>query len=145
MKVGEIARALKVAEEYGTRLDAKSRNLKPGALDQLLASFPSHSFVIDYDEARDLFHSIRKPTPNESELIRHINRAVTRGQADNSIIQFISEEPAVPSEQSNEHTQNGRTDPEGEGTPASEVVGAAGAAKAENNGAVVAGTSHGER
>ncbi len=66
IRLAEVDRSLKVASEYGERL-AKS-NLKPGALEKLLAGYPSHSFVIDQDEAKELFKVVEEPTPELREL-----------------------------------------------------------------------------
>jgi hypothetical protein len=124
IKVGEIGRALKVAQEYGTRLDSKYSNLKEGALETLLASYPSHSFVIDFYEAANLFHRIRKPNDLEAKLISTINIGVTRGPAANPIIQFISDEITRPQE-TNDEREN-REDSQGQGTGTEETSGSAG-------------------
>jgi len=65
MRLGEMDRSVRIAMEYGERIAAKSKNLKPDALAKLVAAYPSHEFVIDRDEARDLFRSVRSPEPEE--------------------------------------------------------------------------------
>lgn len=64
-RIGEMQRAIQIAHEYGRRLDGHGSNLKDGALDTLVAGYPSHSFVIDRKEARDLFNSVDSLTPAE--------------------------------------------------------------------------------
>ena len=59
MHLGEAARAMKLAEEYGNRLNEKSQNLKGSALANLVAGYPSHRFVIDEEEAGKIFNHIR--------------------------------------------------------------------------------------
>jgi hypothetical protein len=66
VRLAEIERLLRIASEYGDRLDAG--NLKPGALAKLLAGYPSHGFVIDRAEAGTIFSNISEPTDIIQEL-----------------------------------------------------------------------------
>lgn len=54
-EIGEDAMNLRVAQEYCVRLCKNFGNLKPGAIQRLVHEYPSHDFVIDRDEARELF------------------------------------------------------------------------------------------
>ena len=65
MYVGEAARALSIAKAYGERLYDGSQNWTGEALGQLLSHYPSHGFVIDREEAMNLFHKLRKPQGDE--------------------------------------------------------------------------------
>lgn len=67
-RLGEISRAMRIAEEYGARLDERSKNAKPGALQKLVTGYPAHSFVIDRYEAGQLFNEVREPHDSEKEL-----------------------------------------------------------------------------
>lgn len=69
MHIGEAGRALNVAKYYGRRLAATSGNLREDALEQLLVGYPSHGYVIDREEARKLFVSIRQPNQEECALV----------------------------------------------------------------------------
>lgn len=69
MHVGEVARAMRVGREYGERLNSHSKNLMNGALHKLVNGYPSHSFVIDRQEAETIFTDVKPPTPVESALI----------------------------------------------------------------------------
>lgn len=60
--LGEDARNLAVATEYGDRLDQRFRNLRQGAIQQLVHDYPSHDFIIDVEEARTLFERVSRPT-----------------------------------------------------------------------------------
>ena len=60
-KVGETQRAMLIGYDYGERLNNKFKNLKAGALQKLTTGYPSHSFVIDRKEARDLFKDVDRP------------------------------------------------------------------------------------
>jgi hypothetical protein len=68
MHVGEAARATAIAREYGMRLNIIAENLKPEALNELIGSFPTHSFVIDRSEAESMLQRIRKPDELEEAL-----------------------------------------------------------------------------
>lgn len=70
MRLGEDGRSTRIIEEYGGRLQEKSGNFTPEALKMLVAGYPSHTFEIDIDEAREgLFENVREPFDIESGLI----------------------------------------------------------------------------
>lgn len=71
-RLGEMQRAMRIAHEYGQRLDRYTQNLKHGALDQLVAEYPSHSFVIDRKEASELFHRVEHPVSEETDFFKQI-------------------------------------------------------------------------
>ena len=64
-RVAEMQRAMSIALNYGERLVRKSQSLKKDALQKLVSSYPTHSFVIDEDEAKDLFNKVSHWTPPE--------------------------------------------------------------------------------
>lgn len=68
IQVGEVHRAMKIAYEYGRRLNDDSKQLKPDALISLVSGYPDHSFVIDRKEAKKLFKSVKTLTPEEEAL-----------------------------------------------------------------------------
>ena len=70
MRLGEYQRAMLIAHEYGTRI--ATNNLKEDSLNRLIASYPSHGFIIDRAEAAELFHRVRPPEAWESELAKFI-------------------------------------------------------------------------
>ncbi|EPJ1882091.1 hypothetical protein BvCmsHHP056_01067 [Escherichia coli] len=61
IKLGEHQRAMSIAITYGQRLADKPSSLKEGALGKLIASYPSHGFVIDRKEAKELFKCVEHP------------------------------------------------------------------------------------
>lgn len=75
MRLGENQRAIKIAKEYGERLGLT--HLKPKALDTLVESYPSHGFVIDFEEAQKLFKNVDAMTDREDEIASLLKR-VTR-------------------------------------------------------------------
>jgi hypothetical protein len=59
LRLGEVQRALNVATEYGRRLGADEKTLT-----KLTSSYPSHSFIIDFGEVREILNA-RRPTQLE--------------------------------------------------------------------------------
>ncbi len=69
LDIGEARRAMSIAQDYGNRLFQQSRNMAgEGVLERLTSAYPSHGFVIDRLEAKELFLSVREPTEKESAL-----------------------------------------------------------------------------
>lgn len=64
-RLGELHRTMRLATEYGERLNRASHALHTGALTTLCASYPSHGFVIDRKEAKELFTNVRTLTVEE--------------------------------------------------------------------------------
>ncbi|MBX3082787.1 MAG: hypothetical protein KF716_14200 [Anaerolineae bacterium] len=77
MKIGEIERAMAVAWEYGKRLGAD-----PAKVYHLIYDYPSHSFVIDYEEAKDLFKSVSLFSPSDYMV-----------EASIALLQVVAEQP----------------------------------------------------
>ncbi len=101
VKVGEVQRALSIASAYGELLDEKSKNLKDGALAKLVAGYPTHGFVIDRKEAKQLFENVRKPSPEEDCLCRFLMKTT------NPTIDYFhpkDEEESTHHDQDEKHT-----------------------------------------
>jgi len=69
-RLGEIQRATNIANAYGEKLD--SGNLRRGALEKLVEGYPSHSFVIDFPEAKTIFRTVRQATLNETAIAEDV-------------------------------------------------------------------------
>jgi hypothetical protein len=73
MKVGEIHRSVRVAEEYGKRLSMIGQNLRRDLsidpLDMLVRGYPSHGFVIDRLESHLLFKNVSPLDDLLSDLV----------------------------------------------------------------------------
>lgn len=111
VQLGAIERAIHIASDYGERI--KSKNVKPHTIDRLVSGYPSHNFVIDLKEAKELFKEVREPTEIEEELGECISH-VTRDQTDKPIVLKLNEikEPtrevvSAGAEQSAEGAQQG--------------------------------------
>lgn len=60
LRLGEQKRALRIANEYASRLNEWSKNLQNDeSLKLLIESYPSHSFVIDQIETKSIFNNTR--------------------------------------------------------------------------------------
>lgn len=68
-EVGSRTRAMQIASQYGERLNMRFQNLKEGAIQYLVQTFPSHGFVIDREEACELFKAVREASPVEKLLV----------------------------------------------------------------------------
>jgi len=68
LHLGEAARSLKIAQQYGVRLISESNVTNMENLERLYTVYPSHGFVIDKGEADLLFKNVREPHPLEVEL-----------------------------------------------------------------------------
>lgn len=85
-RLGEAIRAINIANYYGTRL--ATSNVKSEALDRLISGYPTHTFVIDINEAKTLFEVVDQLTDAEVEIAEHLQE--TQG-----MIRYPSGEPVV--------------------------------------------------
>ena len=83
LRLGETYRSMQVAENYADRV--QSDNVKIGTVDKLVGSYPSHSFVIDRDEAKELFDDVREPTESLLTLSGLLKSAIGRA-LQNSVV-----------------------------------------------------------
>lgn len=84
-RIGEIQRATYIAHHYGNMLAKKSTNVKEDGVSRLVLGYPSHSFVIDRKEARDIFKKVRCPDEAEVNLLSAID-SIMSGQLDSSSV-----------------------------------------------------------
>lgn len=94
MRLGEIDRAMRIAEAYGERLVRGRGNAKRETLGTLLAGYPSHEFVIDRQEAIELFNCVRPPTDDEMELLNAIG-GLMRNPPDKTTVNFLCSERSM--------------------------------------------------
>ncbi|MEB3217367.1 MAG: hypothetical protein VKN72_14205 [Nostocales cyanobacterium 94392] len=64
LRLGEMNRLMNIALAYGQRLKPEGIEV----IKNLIYNYPSHSFVIDYEEAKKLFDDVREPMDLEYEL-----------------------------------------------------------------------------
>lgn len=110
-QLGANERALQIAVEYGNKLSAGRKNVRREAIERLATGYPSHSFVIDLEEAKSLFRNVRTPTDTEERLGECIS-FVTRDESDESIVELLNK-PAneqAPKEKANDDGNQSRQD-----------------------------------
>jgi hypothetical protein len=78
MKLAEMQRATEIAVAYGNRLSEKSNNLKQGGIEALVTGYPSHSFVIDRKEAKNIFIRVERPNGVLSQLSQALHAATLK-------------------------------------------------------------------
>lgn len=86
-QLGSIERSINIASDYGKRL--KTKNVKNDTVDKLVSGYPSHSFVIDIKEAKELFEVVRMPDDDEEELAKCISW-VTRDPAKDAFVERLN-------------------------------------------------------
>jgi len=79
MTLGEHQRAMQVAFDYGERLAARSKNLRPDGLLRIVRDYPSHGFVIDRAEAREIFNVVDSPSGPTQIFYEAARRAIDDG------------------------------------------------------------------
>lgn len=87
LTVGEDYRSNLIAEQYAIRLNLKATNLvqssRVDGLQMLLRGYPSHGFVIDRQEAAQIFRHVVAPTGKIAELAQILgNDVITPRHAD---------------------------------------------------------------
>jgi hypothetical protein len=92
--VGQKARSMRIANDYGERLMRVGGNLKQNALDTLTRGYPSHSFVVDMEEAKELFNNVRVLSDREVELVDSLGPPARMQISHEAIIYFLSEPEA---------------------------------------------------
>jgi len=84
VKLGEVQRAIKIADAYGNRVCDD-----PAIIAKLIAGYPSHGFVIDHEEAKKIFKSVRFVNQEEAIFERHLFHLV-RSESRDSMISDLS-------------------------------------------------------
>lgn len=70
--LGSDYRDLRVAIEYGNRLANVGGNIQQGAVRFLTEQYPSHDFIIDMQEADELFENVVAPDISVWPLLNHL-------------------------------------------------------------------------
>lgn len=143
--IGDKARSMKIGEDYGKRLSVVSNNLKPKALEDLVKTYSSHSFVIDYREATLLFNSVRKMNDEEFELMYSLQEYAILQKGKNSeapIYYSLSKKEESKDEATKEEQSH---DIQGETNSSEAPANTGGAAGEATIGAKRAGDKHNPR
>lgn len=98
IKLGEVIRAIKIAEAYGMRLNDDIELIKI-----LITGYPSHGFVIDLKEAQNIFKNVRGCNKDEENL-QQILIGVTRMPGRDTWIHNLLEQSAYAANTDNNST-----------------------------------------
>ena len=77
-KLGEYTRLIKIGEEYTRRAmnrygyNGRGQEAIETILNKIIYGYPSHGFIIDYQEAKELNLNVRVPTAEEESIIDRI-------------------------------------------------------------------------
>ena len=137
IKIGEVARSMTIAKDYGKRLAAHSENLlsSDDSIDLLVSSYSSHSFVIDFLEAKTIFKDVVRAEGDMLELHKLLGGAALY-PSQSPLLQCLSvieestendeaQQPPSGQEKSNERAGNGSAGAVGNGAPPQDSPGPA--------------------
>lgn len=118
LKVAEMDRATQIALEYGQRLRAGRHkpNVKDGALERLVFGYPSHSFVIDRNEATELFDVVAEPSKEQERLALHILGATRKPMQETYVRVIETDDPDAENKRTEDpraSAQTGENEPGG--------------------------------
>ena len=92
VRIGENSRAIKIAYDYGTRLNAKYGNLIKGDenMDFLISSYSSHEFVIDRDEAKLLFNNVESITGDLEVICNGLGQLAIQPANEKPVMMYLT-------------------------------------------------------
>lgn len=132
LRLGEMQRAVEIAMAYGERLDGYEGNLKRGSLERIVSGYPSHGFVIDRKEARELFQRVRAPKEDEAIIgnVAHAHYRTLQHDHQATIVKWFEEFLPAPNskEQEDDTTAEVQTAGSGSDTDSAGEIGRSGAA-----------------
>ena len=102
-EVGSRTRAMRIGEEYASRLNAKWENLQDEDIITLSRSYPAHGFVIDFSEAKLMFRNLRIANDQEIEIVNKLGE-LARFQQASPVVKFLEMEGETTNE--NTSTKN---------------------------------------
>ncbi len=114
--VGSETRDLNIALQYGLRLIRHSENASPSSVIELIEEYPSHDFIIDDDEIRQLFKNVEVPS-NELYTLIGLLRELAYDESPSTVVLGLTR-PRKEKEKAHEHGQ-----PIGGETPSSGTAG----------------------
>lgn len=103
LHVGEAGRAMSIARQYGLRLAKVGKNLRRETLERLISGYSTHGFVIDADEASNLFLQVRNTSEAEQRLLNLMGDS-GRLPGATPVVDFLSKQKS----ESKSEDENGR-------------------------------------
>ncbi len=128
--LGQDFRDLSVATKYCERLAKWSKNISDEGIKRLVHEYPSHDFVIDSEESKEIFEHVDLPTPTLLRLLREnidclmeprdnvnvVVRLIEQGGADGKP-EDVQGKPDNASNQPRANGRNAGAAPTAEGSP----------------------------
>jgi hypothetical protein len=74
LRLGSMHRAVEIARHYGELLNPHRSDI----VDRLITGYPSHGFVIDFEEAYALFGNVREPEDDETRLEQSLRQRLAK-------------------------------------------------------------------
>ena len=108
--IAEAFRAMSIAGLYGARLLSIGQNIDKSKLPRLISDYPSHGYVIDRNEASELFENVRGPERHEMRLEEMLGDRArwpdNVGSSRQQVFAFLSTElPMAKNDNSHEHQE----------------------------------------
>jgi len=86
--IGKDFRDLSIATKYGDRLNKKFGNLKSNGIARLVHDYPSHDFVIDHEEAKDIFERVELPSERFWDLVKRRGNQLMVPKSKNYVVEI---------------------------------------------------------
>lgn len=110
--LGNDLRDLNVATEYGVRLAKVGKNAKQHAVETLVHNYPAHDFIIDREEAKELFDTVASPDVHLDALMKSLGMIIYRVQPSPVVLRLDEEEGGEDAgAEGNEPQQGGDAEP----------------------------------
>lgn len=116
VKLGEVQRAIKIADAYGKRLCDDNT-----IVSRLIAGYPSHGFVIDFEEAKKIFPSVRFVNQEEAILERLLFHLVRNENDEPTISDLVDFANQIDNQKTDDATENEVNNQAGVDLPEGEI------------------------
>ena len=93
--IGEDTRNLLVASEYCKRLNKKFQNTTDLGIHKLVHGYLSHDFVIDFEDAAEIFKRVEIMSSTLSNLMQHYPREMMVPSSDGPIVKMLTDQNAT--------------------------------------------------
>jgi hypothetical protein len=105
--LGKDFRDLSIATKYGDRLNKKFGNLKADGIARLVHEYPSHDFVIDHEEAAEIFERVELPSAKLWDLVKRRRNQLMVPKVKNYVVEIENWPAAKAAEGANDDNGSG--------------------------------------
>lgn len=132
--LGEHQRAMRIAYDYGERLDSMVQSLQEGALTALVSGYSSHGFVIDRKEAGQLFKHVEAPDETTTAIYQWARNTVCKLPTNRPPIVLDIDEAFAQTDKSNSQGKSSETQSTSDAGSSKDVTSANGKPKQKSAG-----------